>query len=268
MIAHSSDKTSSLKKILRPFGTALINIGFDPRRIATIKYLPKYISQYIKFKRLGGKITHYLPILADYMEQAGSGSGHYFHQDLLVASFLYKANPARHIDIGSRVDGFVAHVASFRAIEVMDVRDLGSTGHQNISFIKADLMNKENAKKNITDSISCLHAIEHFGLGRYGDPLDPQGYLKGFNNILRMLKPEGRLYISFPIANSNEIHFNAHRVFHPRDVLNWAEDRNSLQLERFDYVDTDGRLRTNVDIENTDIDVTYGCGIYTFRKVG
>jgi hypothetical protein len=83
-----------------------------------------------------------------------------------------------------------------------------------------------------------------------------------------MLKPEGRLYISFPIANSNEIHFNAHRVFHPRDVLNWAEDRNSLQLERFDYVDTDGRLRTNVDIENTDIDVTYGCGIYTFRKVG
>ena len=106
----------------------------------------------------------------------------------------------------------------------MDVRDLKGTGHENISFIKADLMNKDSAQNNITDSISCLHAIEHFGLGRYGDPVDPDGHIKGFNNILRMLKPGGNLYMSFPIANHNEVHFNAHRVFHPQDIFTWVDD--------------------------------------------
>jgi hypothetical protein len=106
----------------------------------------------------------------------------------------------------------------------MDVRDLNSTGHSNISFIKADLMNKDSAQNNITDSISCLHAIEHFGLGRYEDPVDPKGYIKGFNNIIRMLKQDGTLFISFPIGKDNEVHFNAHRVFHPNDIFNWADD--------------------------------------------
>jgi SAM-dependent methyltransferase len=205
--------------------------------------------------------------LADYGDQAGAASGHYFHQDLLVASFIHARNPVRHIDIGSRIDGFVAHVAAFRTIDVMDVRDLKNTGHPNIAFIKADLMNEASAPSDVTDSVSCLHAIEHFGLGRYGDPLDPDGHRKGFNNILRMLKPGGTLYMSFPIGRSNEVHFNAHRVFHPRDIFNWAEDRTRLRLERFDYVDDAGRLVQDVDLEHAEVDVAYGCGIYTFRKL-
>ena len=96
-------------------------------------------------------MTHRIPIFTDYDDQAGSATGHYFHQDLLVASFIHNKNPLRHIDIGSRIDGFIAHVASFRSIEVMDVRDLKGTGHENISFIKADLMNKDSAQNNITD---------------------------------------------------------------------------------------------------------------------
>jgi SAM-dependent methyltransferase len=216
---------------------------------------------------MGGKVTHRLPIFTDYDDQAGSATGHYFHQDLLVASFIHNKNPLRHIDIGSRIDGFIAHVASFRSIEVMDVRDLKGTGHENISFIKADLMNKDSAQNNITDSISCLHAIEHFGLGRYGDPVDPDGHIKGFNNILRMLKPGGNLYMSFPIANHNEVHFNAHRVFHPQDIFTWVDDKNSIRLERFDYVDDAGKLHQKINIETDQIDVIFGCGIYTLKKL-
>ena len=44
-------------------------------------------------------------------------------------------------------------------------------------------MTEENQLYEVCDSISCLHALEHFGLGRYNDPLDPNGHLKGFNNI-------------------------------------------------------------------------------------
>jgi hypothetical protein len=231
------------------------------------RHYEKFVSQHDEFKRLGGVVAHRSPVLKDYDDQAGSASGDYFHQDLLVASFIHDKNPVRHIDIASRIDGFVAHVASFRKIEVMDVRDLESTGHENISFIKANLMNEESAQSNITDSVSCLHAIEHFGLGRYGDPLDPDGHLKGFNNILRMLKPEGTLYISFPVGKVNEVQFNAQRVFHRKDILSWAKDTSSLKLERFDFVDRFGKLIKNVSIDDEIVDAARGCGIYTFKEL-
>lgn len=257
----------ALKNILNPFLVILSLIGIDPRRVLNLRNAPRFISEYLKYQRLGGKITHRFPILFDYHDQAGSASGHYFHQDLLVASFINKANPIRHIDIGSRIDGFVAHVASFRKIEVMDIRELQSTSHANISFINADLMDKNNANKNCADSISCLHAIEHFGLGRYGDPLDPYGHIKGFNNILQMLKIDGTFYISFPIGKANETHFNAHRVFHPHDIFTWLDQQNRIELLRFDYVDDAGELHQNIDLHTAGQNVSYGCGIYTFKKL-
>jgi hypothetical protein len=238
-----------------------------PIRFSRLRYLPFYISQYFKFKRLGGIVFKRHMILNDYFQQAGTAKGHYFHQDLLVASFIFQSKPERHIDVGSRIDGFVAHVASFRRIEVMDVRVLKSTGHANITFLVADLMSNIELGCNVTDSISCLHAIEHFGLGRYGDPIDPLGHVKGFNNIVKMLKVGGILYISFPIGRSTVVHFNAHRVFHPKEVFTWANDSTCLQLERFDFVDDDGELHTNVNLNTDSPDVDLGCGIYTFKRI-
>jgi hypothetical protein len=250
---------------IRPLGRLLSNIGVDPRRITALRNYPNYRAQSRQFRKLGGTITHRYPILTDYAAEAGSARGHYFHQDLLVASLIHDKRPARHIDIGSRTDGFVAHVASFRRIEVMDIRALDGIGHPNISFIRADLMDEGGTQGGMTDSVSCLHAIEHFGLGRYGDPVDPLGHLKGFKNIIRMLKPGGTLYISFPIGRTNEVHFNAHRVFHPRDIFAWM-DQDCLRLERFDFVDDRGDLHKNVDVRGADLEVSYGCGIYTFTK--
>jgi hypothetical protein len=82
-----------------------------------------------------------------------------------------------------------------------------------------------------------------------------------------MLKVGGTFYISFPIGKSNEVHFNAHRVFHPADIFNWTEGDIALRLERFDYVDDKGDLHKNVAIDDVPRDVTYGCGIYTFKKI-
>ena len=232
-----------------------------------IKYYPKYLSQKFKFKKLGGNITHNYMILDDYNASAGSASGHYFHQDLLVASFIKKENPIKHIDIGSRIDGFVAHVASFREIDVMDIRNLEISEHKNINFIQKDMMDKNSLEENITDSISCLHAIEHFGLGRYGDKIDINGHINGFNNIIKMLKSGGKLYISFPIGKRNEIHFNAHRVFHHNDIFNWNESLDNIILERFDFVDDRGKLNLNKNLNTDCKEIKFGCGIYTFQKV-
>jgi hypothetical protein len=225
----------------------------------------KYFKDYIQFIKLGGKATCFHPMLNDSLQQAGISKGHYFHQDLLVASYIYKSNPETHIDIGSRIDGFVAHVAAFRKIHIIDIRDLNEIGHENISFIKLDLT-EDNNFSFVSESVSCLHAIEHFGLGRYGDTIDPVGHIKGFNNILKIIKKNGTLYISFPISKNNEIHFNSQRVFNPNDVFNWPTRGNKIILKKFDYVDSQGKLHLNTKIRDIENIKEYGCGIYTFIK--
>lgn len=226
-------------------------------------YHPRFLQHKKKFIKMGGNVTHLYPILSDHKYEAGLAYGHYFHQDLLVASYIYQRNPKRHIDIASRIDGFVAHVATFREIEILDIRKLQDTGHDNIKFIQADLMSKNNL--GLSDSISCLHAIEHFGLGRYGDPIDPNGHKKAFKNLLETLSPLGYLYIGVPIGKDNEVHFNAHRVFHPLDILTWGEP-DTYDLTQFDFVDDEGKIHKNINIHNTKINVNYGCGIYTLKK--
>src|SRR5258708_1070006 len=143
----------SLMDLLRPIHFRLKDFGLDFRRMLAVRNAARYASQYHRFKRLGGVITGSVPILYDYQEQPVSATGQYFHQDLLIASFIHQHNPLRHIDIGSRIDGFVAHVAAFRKIEVMDIRRLDGTGHENISFVKADLMDDSGLQDGITDSI-------------------------------------------------------------------------------------------------------------------
>lgn len=261
------DKTSYRMDYLLKYLNLTWKITRKNRFHNKYRYVPNYISESFQFEKMGGVISKYFPILNEKHAQAGAANGHYFHQDLLVAQFIYKSNPMRHIDVGSRIDGFVAHVASYRPIEVFDVRKLNPVGHQNISFLQANIMDSGSVDEQCADSISCLHAIEHFGLGRYGDPLDPQGHIKGFQNLLRMLKPNGMLYISFPIGTTNEVHFNAHRIFNPLDILSWPTPQCKLQLERFDYVDDQGDLYQNQNPNNTDILPEYGCGIYSLRKL-
>jgi hypothetical protein len=265
--SNVNNKVSDLNKFKKYVKYSMEAFGFNPLKILLLKQYPKFISHCRRFEMMNGKITSMYPILSDYTDVAGTAKGHYFHQDLLVAQFVYLSNPTRHIDIGSRIDGFVAHIASYRKIEVMDVRDLNNTGHRNIVFLKSDLMDNKDIQPDITDSISCLHAIEHFGLGRYGDNIDPDGHIKGFNNILKMLNKNGILYISFPIGKSNQVCFNAHRIFSPKDIFNWSKGDSELQLMRFDYVDDSGDIHINVDLTNNIIEVNYGCGIYTFKKI-
>ena len=56
-----------------------------------------------------------------------------------MARWIFEAQPQHHVDVGSRVDGFVAHVASFRDCEVFDVRPI-TTRIPGIGFKLADLM--------------------------------------------------------------------------------------------------------------------------------
>lgn len=243
----------------------LSRLGINVRVIASYRHLLKYLLQRKRWVQLGGKITKTYMVLTDYGDGAGTAKGHYFHQDLLVAKFIHEHQPTRHLDVGSRIDGFVAHVASFREVEVLDIRPLTPSEHQNIIFKQADLM--ESQAIGLSDSVSCLHAIEHFGLGRYSDELDPMGHEKGLENLINLVEERGRLYIGVPIGEKDEVHFNAHRVFHPQSLPNLPCIQRNMKLVRFDYVRDDGSLIQDVSPREAVGSVTYGCGIYTFQKL-
>jgi SAM-dependent methyltransferase len=206
------------------------------------------------------------PILGDRYASSGNASGHYFHQDLLVAQKIFLANPRKHVDIGSRVDGFIAHVASFREIEVFDIRPM-EMSIPNVRFVKMDLMKDCSDYTDYCDSISSLHAIEHFGLGRYGDRIDVNGHIKGLDSIYRMLKKRGIFYFSVPIGRQR-VEFNAHRVFSPRYLLDLLKER--YEMLSFSYVDDAGTLHADTPLDKVvlerDFGCEYGCGIFELRK--
>jgi len=243
-------------------------IGFNPRRLALLAQFPRFLRDLSRWKRLGGRVSSVFPVLSDWSNQAGDASGAYFHQDMLVARRIHQAAPRRHVDVGSLIEGFVAHVAVFREIDVIDIRPM-TMAIRNVRFIQADLMQGAANLAACTDSLSCLHALEHFGLGRYGDSIDPSGHIKGFQSLIDMLQPGATLYLSFPIGRP-AVEFNAHRVFNSEDVLSWPGSE-FLILERFDYIDDEGALHEDIPIDEVRVrcaGLVHGCGIYTFTRRG
>lgn len=261
-----------LKNLRYAIYRKLLNYGFDGKKFVRAIKKPDWFTNDIKeLNRQKGsdttfEITKLFPMLNDRDEPGGIMSGSYFHQDLFVARKIFEANPIKHLDVGSQTHSFVAHVASFREIEMIDIRDIKSTV-KNIQFRKADLMQLPEDLIEAYDSISSLHAVEHFGLGRYGDPVDYWGYLKGIENMTRMLKPGGTFYFSVPIG-PQRIEFNAHRVFSVGYLLSvFSKTYTCLS---FSYVDERGDLHEDVPLADADVEnnfgCRYGCGIFILSK--
>ncbi len=207
------------------------------------------------------------PCLDDRYQSSGTAKGHYFHQDLHVARRIFEGKPDKHLDVGSRVDGFIAHVASFREITILDIRPLiGKI--PNVSFSQCNIMGDlAPALVESTDSLSCLHTLEHFGLGRYGDPVNYDGYLEGYNNLYRILRPGGKLYLSVPIGPLR-IEFDAHRVFSMAFLLELVS--GGFEVDAFSYVDDKGDFYPDVGIEGAGVEsnfnCVFGCGIFELTK--
>jgi len=249
-------------------------LGINPIKIYSLVTMsPVYFKNYrilkkqAKVSKVNFSFGKLFPILDEKYVSAGAASGHYFHQDLLVAHKIFKKKPIKHVDVGSRIDGFVAHVASFREIELFDIRPLPEK-ILNVKFVKMDLMEMDFKFLNYCESISCLHVLEHFGLGRYGDPINYEGFLIGFNNLHQILKKSGIFYFSVPIG-PQRIEFNAHRVFSINYLLSLFDKK--FEIQSFSFVDDLGHLHEDVQMEMNDIetnfDCKYGCGIFELIKL-
>lgn len=242
--------------------------GIDLRvMFRSLRGMPRFVRDLIHFRASYNERLELLPCLHDWYEEGGTTKNEYFWQDLLVARMIFAAKPEKHVDIGSRVDGFVAHVASFRDIEVFDVRPI-TTKIPGVIFKQADFMSPIG-QVAYCDSLSCLHALEHFGLGRYGDPVDSGGANRGFANMASLLKERGVFYLSVPIG-IERVEFNANRVFDPRHIIKLAS-QNSLQPFALTVISGGGRVEQVQLNEECLVDLAnqhYALGIFSFFKEG
>lgn len=224
----------------------------------------KYIKKN-KYDSFAYKKKYKNPIILDRYMEAGS-MDQYFWQDLWAAQLICKANPKKHYDIGSRIDGFIAHLATFRDnVVLIDIRPLNKK-IPNVVFHQDDATNLNNIESNSIESLSALCSLEHFGLGRYGDPVDPSACFKAFKSIQRVMKTGGKIYIAVPIGFEH-LEFDAHRVFYASTIV---ENFNEMKLLEFSVINPDcNEIEYHVDIHKYDNCFEKGglrFGLFVFEK--
>jgi SAM-dependent methyltransferase len=242
-------------------------IFFDPVQLANkFKAFPIYISNILRYQKSKVKGALSLEFLRlrfythEMYSEAGSCSGAYFFQDIWAAQKLYNSQAGLHVDVGSRIDGFIGHILPFCKVEYVDIRPLKSP-FNNLVFKEGSILSLPYSDNSVA-SLSCLHVIEHIGLGRYGDEVDSIGHLKAAKELVRILKPGGKLYIGTPVGKES-LFFDAHRVFHVETVV---EMFSGLSLESFDFIDDKGtEIKSQVDYSAANAN-RFGCGLFVFRK--
>ncbi len=207
------------------------------------------------------KEEYLYPIIRDkYAEN--SGMDEYFWQDLWAAQYIISAGIKEHYDIGSRVDGFIAHLlAANIKVNMIDVRPFPGEV-KNLYTIVDDATMMEHFENNSISSLSALCSLEHFGLGRYGDPIDPEACFICFEQIQKKMKKGGKLYISVPVA-TDRVQFNAHRIFYAETII---KNFNHLNLLEYSAI-MDRKIHYNVDIHAYDnLEYNYAVGLFRFEK--
>lgn len=230
----------------------------EPRRLLGLRHLPRYLLEWQRLRRAGMtvRLRDTWPQLAD-RTATTPFDPHYFFQAAWIARGLAEARPAHHVDIGSDLR-VVAAVSGFVPMTFLDVRP-ANISMPGLEARAGDLNALPFADRSL-ESVSCLHVIEHVGLGRYGDPLDPEGSERACRELARVIAPRGRLHLSTPVGRPR-VEFNAHRIFAPEQVVAMVAP---LALRSFAWVDDAGRFRANASPIDAR-DARYGCGLFEFE---
>ncbi len=229
---------------------------------------PFIVLDYYAFKRSRGSerfklsLKDAFPQIKDRTIETGFDR-HYVYHTSWAARVVKEINPEFHTDISSSLF-FSGIVSAFVPVHFYDYRP-ANLGLSNLQSSKADLHNLGFADKSI-HSLSCMHTIEHIGLGRYGDPIDGLGDLKAIKELKRVTAENGSLIIVVPIGKP-KIEFNAHRIYSYEQIMSYIED-SEFKLKEFTFIfenAKDGGMVRNADpalSQNAD----YACGCFWFVR--
>ena len=234
----------------------------DPIRLVRgVRNLGWYFRDWDAYRRLPGaeplRWSEAHPQLHDRTATTGIDA-HYFYVNGWAMRQIVAEAPAVHVDVGS-LTIFANLLGAVRPVVFLDYRPL-PTQLSGLDSVGASILQLPFRDGSVR-SLSCLHVAEHIGLGRYGDPLDPEGTRKACRELARVLAPGGSLYFALPVGRER-LCFNAHRVHDPERVAAMFPD---LELVGFAGVDDDGRY--NVAGRPSDFrDSEYACGMFKFVR--
>lgn len=186
-------------------------------------------------------------------------SPHYYYQSLWLFRLLLEQKPSHHYDVGSQINmlGFISEI--FR-LTYIDIRDPQIILNENYNF-RQDSVLELSLDDNSVHSISSLHVIEHIGLGRYGDPIDPLGHVKALQEITRVCAPGAHFYFSTP-CGKERVDFNAHRVFDPQTIIKLLPEFDLVSLSGMNVLN---KFQSSISIQELR-ECSFGCGFFHFIK--
>ena len=224
----------------------------------------RYLGDLARFASLARQETRFplsLGNLQPSLKDRTTGTGfdqHYIYHPAWAARIVAEIGPDFHVDISSSLT-FCTLVSAFVPVRFYDYRP-AELNLSDLESLPSDLMALPFADNSIR-SLSCMHVVEHVGLGRYGDPLDPDGDLKAVAELRRVLAPGGDLLFVVPTGRSR-LMFNTHRIYSHAQVLGLFP---GLELVEFSLVPDAGGLIRQAAPELADRQ-EYGCGCFWFRK--
>lgn len=198
-----------------------------------------------------------------YDKTAGTNfDAHYIYHPAWAARVIAKVKPKLHVDISSKLY-FATMLSAFVPVDFYDYRPANIKNLSGLASKQADLMSLP-FKNDSVESISCMHTIEHIGLGRYGDPFDPEGDLKAVRELKRVTKKGGTLLFVTPVGKP-KLMFNAHRIYSFEQILDYFEGFDLAEFALVtDTPEKDGLvLNANKDLADKQ---SYGCGCFWFTK--
>ena len=247
---------SSLLRRLRPW----LLVMPDPRGFVRLLRIPAFLLEWWRYAALTSErvvAADLYPCLGD-RTTSTPFDPHYFFQAAWLARRLPAKTLERHVDVASSVQ-MVGVISGFVPTVFVDYRPLQANLPKLLS-VAGTLTGLPFGDRSLP-SLSCLHVIEHVGLGRYGDPVDPAGSVRALKELQRVLAVGGTLYLSLPVGRER-VCFNAHRVHAPLSICTILDE---LELVSFSLIDDAGLYRENA--ATTDADgLDYGCGLFEFRR--
>jgi hypothetical protein len=236
--------------------------GFHP--LTALRY-PGFLRDWLRFRRAGGRaaLLDLYPCLFD-RTASTAFDPHYFHQAIWAFRHINESRVISHLDVASDVK-FVGLLSTVTEVIFVDYRPL-LVRLPNYASVRGSITSLPFANGSVR-SLSCLHVIEHVGLARYGDAIDPLGPEKACREIARVLRPGGSAYVSVPIGRPR-VHFNGQRTFAAEEAAGLFA---SLDLVEMAMIDAHGNFFPCVAPDQAEINETgagndFGLGLFWFRK--
>ena len=250
-----------VRRVLDPI--VKVNVWTVVRCLANIPRYGLFLRDFVRYRSMSRaeqiRFVDLYPFLDDREYGSWTGKGQYFYQDIWALRKVRESGVTHHVDVGSRIDGFTGQCSAICAVEFVDLRKV-ELRLPDLSVREGDILHLPYDDQSI-ESLSCLHVLEHIGLGRYVDAMNPEGSREGARELTRVLAPGGSLYLGIPIGRER-VAFNAHRFFSTKTILNFFQ---GLHLEEFSAITDDDVFVRNASLQDFE-NANDSCGLFHFTR--